>query len=66
MSQEPLLFSGTIEENIAYGLRGEYSEEVLDEASRLANAYDFIHDVTKFPLGYKTQVGEAGANLSGG
>ncbi|KAL4450333.1 hypothetical protein ABPG74_009039 [Tetrahymena malaccensis] len=66
VSQEPLLFSGTIEENITYGLKKPYSRELLDQVCKLANSYNFIHDKTHFPLGYKTLVGEAGAKLSGG
>ena len=38
----------------------------MDEACRMANAYDFIHDNTLFPLGYLTVVGERGVKLSGG
>ena len=60
--QEPVLFSGTIAENIGYGKPGARFEEIL-EASRLANAHDFI--LAK-PDGYETQVGEQGNSLSGG
>ena len=60
--QEPVLFSGTITENIGYGKPGAKFEEIM-AASRLANAHNFI--VAK-PDGYETQVGEQGNNLSGG
>jgi len=65
------LFSGTIRENILYGLNDEgLSEEELlskiDEACISANAYNFIHDASSFPLGYETVVGERGVKLSGG
>ncbi|MFH1570412.1 MAG: ABC transporter transmembrane domain-containing protein [Gemmatimonadota bacterium] len=60
--QEPVLFSGTIADNIGYGKPGARFEEVM-RASRLANAHSFI--VAK-PDGYDTQVGEQGGNLSGG
>ena len=60
--QEPVLFSGTVAENIGYGKPGAKFEEIM-EASRLANARNFI--VAK-PDGYETQVGEQGGNLSGG
>ena len=38
----------------------------MDEACRLSNAYDFIHDDDLFPLRYETIVGERGVKLSGG
>ena len=38
----------------------------MDESSKMANAYNFIHDITAFPLGYDTVVGERGVKLSGG
>lgn len=47
-----------------------YSEpeliSMLDEATKLASAYDFIHDSRLFPLGYQTVVGDRGIKLSGG
>ncbi len=60
--QEPLLFSGTIEENIRYG-RLESSREEIVEAARAANAHDFIEGL---PQGYATVLGERGAHISGG
>jgi ATP-binding cassette, subfamily B, bacterial len=60
--QDPLLFSGTIEENIRYGKLDASSEEVWD-AARAANAHDFI---TALPNGYETMLGEGGAQISGG
>ena len=60
--QEPMLFSTSIAENIAYGRKGASREEVF-EAAKMANAYDFISD---FPDGFDTQVGERGVQLSGG
>jgi ATP-binding cassette, subfamily B, bacterial len=60
--QEPLLFSGTIAENIRYG-RLEATEEQISAAARAANAHDFI---AALPQGYDTVVGEKGAGLSGG
>jgi len=60
--QEPVLFSTTIAENIAYG-RPEATREQIVEAARLANAHDFI---SALPEGYDTMVGERGMRLSGG
>jgi len=60
--QEPLLFSGTIEENIRYG-KLDASEEEVRAAARAANADDFI---SRLPDGYATTIGERGAQLSGG
>eukprot|EP00357_Protocruzia_adherens_P026430 CAMPEP_0115038490 /NCGR_PEP_ID=MMETSP0216-20121206/43440_1 /TAXON_ID=223996 /ORGANISM="Protocruzia adherens, Strain Boccale" /LENGTH=662 /DNA_ID=CAMNT_0002418901 /DNA_START=317 /DNA_END=2301 /DNA_ORIENTATION=- len=65
VSQEPVLFSGTIEENIAYSLPVYTSEDVV-QAAKFANAYDFISEETQFPDGFKTLVGERGIKLSGG
>jgi ATP-binding cassette subfamily B protein len=60
--QEPLLFSGTIRDNIRYG-RLEASDDEVIAAARLANAHDFI---TGLPLGYDTELGERGTQISGG
>lgn len=60
--QEPLLFSGTIEENIRYG-RLDASQEDIIAAAEAANAHEFI---TRLPKKYDTVLGERGAKLSGG
>ena len=60
--QEPVLFTGTIRENILYGRRGAPHEE-LRAAARAANAEPFILET---PNGYDTVVGERGVGLSGG
>ena len=60
--QEPLLFSGTIAENIRYG-RLQASDDDIIEAARAANAHDFI---VRLPKKYETELGERGAKLSGG
>ncbi|KAK3940812.1 P-loop containing nucleoside triphosphate hydrolase protein [Diplogelasinospora grovesii] len=61
VSQEPVLFSGTIAENIAYG-RPQASRTEIIAAAQKANC-GFISD---FPDGLETQVGARGAQLSGG
>jgi ATP-binding cassette subfamily B protein len=60
--QEPLLFSGSIAENIRYG-RLEANEKEIMEAAESANAHDFI---MRLPQKYETLLGERGAKLSGG
>lgn len=62
VSQEPILISSTIEENIKYGNNSATHEEVI-RATKLANAHDFIMSFTDQ---YKTLVGERGIQLSGG
>ncbi|XP_050921239.1 ABC transporter B family member 4 isoform X2 [Lathyrus oleraceus] len=62
VSQEPVLFTCSIKENIAYGKDAATDEEIRD-AAELANATSFID---KFPHGLETMVGEHGAQLSGG
>jgi ABC-type multidrug transport system fused ATPase/permease subunit len=60
--QEPVLFSSTIRENIAYG-SPEATNERIEAAARDAGAHDFIQAL---PQGYETQIGERGVTLSGG
>jgi ATP-binding cassette subfamily B protein len=60
--QDPLLFSGTIAENIRYGKLDATDAEV-EAAARAANAHDFI---AALPMGYETPLGERGAQISGG
>ena len=60
--QEPLLFSTTIEENIRYGRLTATKEEIV-EAAKAANAHEFI---MALPKRYQTEVGERGAQISGG
>ena len=62
VSQDPVLFSGTIRDNVRYG-RLEASDAEVEAAARAANAHDFIGE---FPEGYDTVVGERGVKLSGG
>lgn len=60
--QDTFLFSGTIADNIGFGKEGVSFEEIV-EASKMANAYNFIKDLEK---GFDTEVGERGVLLSGG
>jgi ABC-type multidrug transport system fused ATPase/permease subunit len=65
VAQEPVIFGGTIRENISYGCgRGEPpSEEQVMAAASAANAFDFVNAL---PEGFDTVVGERGVTLSGG
>ncbi|KAK5611855.1 ATP-binding cassette sub- B member 10, mitochondrial [Crenichthys baileyi] len=65
VSQEPVLFSCSIRDNIAYGAAdpNAVTTESIHSAARVANAYDFIQ---AFPKGFDTVVGEKGVLLSGG
>jgi ATP-binding cassette, subfamily B, bacterial len=60
--QEPLLFSGTIADNIRYGRLDADQDEIV-ESAKAANVHDFI---SRLPKGYETELGERGAQLSGG
>ncbi len=62
VSQEPILLSGTIIENLRYG-KPKASFEEIQKAARAASADGFIE---RLPLGYETPVGERGIRLSGG
>jgi len=62
VQQEPVLFSSSIGENIAYARQGASQKEII-AAAQAANADGFI---TRLPQGYSTQVGERGVQLSGG
>jgi ATP-binding cassette subfamily B (MDR/TAP) protein 8 len=64
LSQEPVLFSTTIANNIRYGTgKQNIPIEVVIEAAKKANCHEFIE---QFPEGYETYVGEKGSLLSGG
>ncbi|KAA3676934.1 ATP-binding cassette, subfamily B (MDR/TAP), member 1 [Paragonimus westermani] len=60
--QEPVLFQGTLADNIRMG-KLDATQQEIEEAAKLANAHDFI---TQFPRGYDTLVQERGVGLSGG
>jgi len=70
VQQEPILFQGTIFQNVAKGFIGEQQNlseeaqmELVQEACLASNAHDFIE---RLPEGYNTQVGERASMLSGG
>jgi ABC-type multidrug transport system fused ATPase/permease subunit len=65
VNQEATIFSGTIEENITYGLE-KYTQDELTNASRRAGCLEFIDNKAMFPEGFQTILGEKGSNLSGG
>ncbi len=60
--QDPVLFSASIAENIAYA-KPEATKDELIAAAQASNAHEFI---IRLPQGYDTQVGERGVQLSGG
>ncbi|VDK82058.1 unnamed protein product [Onchocerca ochengi] len=62
VSQEPVVFARTIEENLKLGNEALTENEMI-EACKIANAHDFI---MKLPNGYKTLIGVGGVQLSGG
>jgi ABC-type multidrug transport system fused ATPase/permease subunit len=62
VTQETILFYGSIADNIAYATP-EASQEAIERAARAAHAHEFIE---RMPDGYRTMVGERGMTLSGG
>jgi len=60
--QEPVLFSGTIADNLRYG-RLDATQREIEEAAKAAHAHEFI---ARLPRGYDTEIAEAGGSLSGG
>ncbi|TGZ59833.1 hypothetical protein CRM22_008840 [Opisthorchis felineus] len=62
VQQEPILFEGTVSENIRLG-KMDATQEEIEEAAKLANAHDFI---LRLPNGYETKLAERGGGISGG
>jgi ATP-binding cassette subfamily B protein len=62
VSQEPVIFAGTISDNIRYG-RPEASKDEIRRAAEAAAAGEFIH---RLPEGYQSVLGERGVTLSAG
>ena len=63
VAQDSPLLSGTIRDNILYGVDREVSDPEIRQAAESAHALEFINDA---PQGFDTNVGEGGTNLSGG
>ncbi|AOH52923.1 multidrug ABC transporter permease [Peribacillus muralis] len=63
VSQESPIVSGTIKDNICYGIDRDVTDEELNRVAKMAYADQFISDL---PNGYDTEVGERGMKLSGG
>ncbi|KAL4923483.1 ABC transporter ATP-binding protein [Aspergillus undulatus] len=63
VQQEPVLFQGTVAENISLGALNEPTEAEIHEAAKQANAYNFI---SSLPQGFNTPVGKQGTSFSGG
>ena len=63
--QRSVLFTGTVSENVAYGDsgKGEYSEETIKNAVRIAQSTDFVEQM---PEGYDAPISQGGTNVSGG
>ncbi|MED3760516.1 ABC transporter ATP-binding protein [Peribacillus frigoritolerans] len=63
VSQESPIISGTIRDNICYGIDRDITDEELNQVAKMAYADQFISEL---PNGYDTEVGERGMKLSGG
>ncbi|KAG0461714.1 hypothetical protein HPP92_022011 [Vanilla planifolia] len=63
VGQEATLFSGTVLDNITYGMEGAVSDGQVEAAARVANAHDFICGLNE---GYRTFCGDRGEQFSGG
>jgi ABC-type multidrug transport system fused ATPase/permease subunit len=64
ISQDPMLFSGTIRSNLMFAVDEDHvTQDELDRVCKLANCYEFIHNL---PKNYDCEVSERGSNLSGG
>ena len=67
VSQEPILNSTSIKDNILYGVDStECSEDLFKSVCDLSHVSDFVENKDLFPLGYDTMCGERGVILSGG
>ena len=64
VGQEPVLFSGSVQQNVSYGKPGGASRAEVEAAAKAANAHGFI--TSQLANGYETDVGAGGGSLSGG
>jgi len=62
VNQEAILFNDSFRNNIAFGVEGA-TQQQIEEAARIANAYEFI---TQSEQGFDTNIGDRGGRLSGG
>ena len=63
VTQESVMYAGTIRDNLLHGLGRKPADEELDEACAAVGILDYVH---RQPMGYDAPVGESGASLSGG
>ncbi|KAF2193181.1 multidrug resistance protein-like protein 1 [Zopfia rhizophila CBS 207.26] len=63
VQQEPVLYQGSVRDNIAMGVESNISDAEVEEAARQSNIYDFV---TSLPEGFGTLCGSRGTQLSGG
>ncbi len=63
VTQEPILFNDTIAANIALGMETSATKQAIEDAAKVANAYDFI---IKKEDGFNSNIGDRGTKLSGG
>ncbi|MEB7724023.1 ABC transporter ATP-binding protein [Mammaliicoccus fleurettii] len=61
--QSNAMMSGTIRDNLTYGINEAVTDETLIHYTKMARCYDFIME---FPQGFETEIGERGTKLSGG
>lgn len=68
VQQEPILFSGSLRDNICYGIPADQfpSDREIEDVCKQANAYEFLSNRDKYPQGLDCIVGEKGIKLSGG
>ena len=63
VAQDDMVMSGTVRENILYGVKRNVSDEELTAVAKMANIYDFVMET---PGGFDAEVGVDGRNFSGG